>query len=831
MRTLALGFAALVLFSRLGHSGIWDPYELDAADLSRRIAIHLFHAQSLVQPGAVNDMPTLSDLRMGELPFTSMALAFRFFGLRDWSGRLPLALWGLVGVWALHELLTRLAGRKAGLYGAIALVTMPLYFMQARTMLGDIVTMAALSLAFAGLAGALLDGARAADGSEVPGGRTLLVKALWLVPAAVGLVAGYLSRGWLLGVAVPALAVGLGWGALRLSRQRGRSVAAGDVLGALTLVLGIGAALAGVALLVRTSPDAPLPRGLGVALLKKAPVEGTFDRTLRHLGHALFPWSAFLPFAAGRLFRAPVELPEHARARETGLRVLLFVGASVALAASTLLAPHAAFVPFGGVALLAGIAALAIVDLERGAPPSRALAIGTVLLALVLYRDLVLSPERAFDVFEVDKPTFPKSFEEDAASAMRLTMAAFAGLCCLAWFERQPASYPSSIQRWARERMDAYRDALAVIASAWNGNLLFSLVVVEAALVGLGGMLFVGTRAGWSSVQKLPRNFIDAGLNLWWAVPVAVLALIPFVLVFVRDAYRLFVERTRLPRATGVILAAVVAGLFLGFGYYPALASQLSPKEVFDAYARLQKPGEPLGLLGVRARSIAYYHHGGEVSSFADPTQAFTWLTEGSGRRGLIVKADDLPRLNSLYRQRVGRNVPVLDARSSQILLVSNDLGGLPNQNPLATTVLDDPPPPARPLDASFEDQLDVLGWEVTDLGGHVVDSVIPQRKYHIRSYFRVVRPITGSWKAFLHIDGFQRRYNGDHAVVDGKYAMGLWQPGDVIVDDYVFELEPNFTPGDYTVYFGFFTGDTRFKVTRGPQHENRVIGGALHVR
>ena len=60
---------------------------------------------------------------------------------------------------------------------------------------------------------------------------------------------------------------------------------------------------------------------------------------------------------------------------------------------------------------------------------------------------------------------------------------------------------------------------------------------------------------------------------------------------------------------------------------------------------------------------------------------------------------------------------------------------------------------------------------------------------------------------------------------------MNLWQPGDIVVDDHEFQLEPNFTPGDYTVYFGLFSGDTRFKVTRGPNHENRVIGGPLRVR
>jgi hypothetical protein len=82
-----------------------------------------------------------------------------------------------------------------------------------------------------------------------------------------------------------------------------------------------------------------------------------------------------------------------------------------------------------------------------------------------------------------------------------------------------------------------------------------------------------------------------------------------------------------------------------------------------------------------------------------------------------------------------------------------------------------------------------------------------------------------------VHIDGFQRRFNGDHNVLDGKYPMNLWRAGDVVVDDLEFKLEPNFTPGDYTVYFGFFSGETRFKVSRGPQHENRVIAGTINVR
>src|SRR5262245_4639355 len=122
---LVAAAAGAVLFTMLGKSGIWDPYELDASDLARRIAIHRFGAPQLALNGANNTLPTLTDLKMGELPFTSMALAFRLFGLRDWSGRLPLALWGLAAIVVLYVFLARLVDRRAGVYGAIALLTMP----------------------------------------------------------------------------------------------------------------------------------------------------------------------------------------------------------------------------------------------------------------------------------------------------------------------------------------------------------------------------------------------------------------------------------------------------------------------------------------------------------------------------------------------------------------------------------------------------------------------------------------------------------------------------------------------------------------------------------
>lgn len=827
-RFAAYVVAAVMVFGVLSKSGIWDPYELDTAEFSRRIAIHLFHAKNLELPDALNVMPTLSDLKMGELPFTSMALGFKVFGLRDWTGRLPLAIWALAGIVVLHELLARLSGRKAALYGAVTLATMPLYFMHARTMLGDIVTMASLSMSFSGLAGLLLDRAKPhPDGTPAAESKTLLVKLVWFVVAVVGLVSGYLCRGLLIGVAIPTVAIGLTWLALCQGSPRSK---AENAVGILSLVGGFATTYWAVRLIMTVSPNDPLVRSVGVVLNARPGVEVTFDRTIRHVGHAIFPWSAFVPFALGRLFRAPTGLDDEATRRETGLRVALLVGVGVAFAAYAFLAPYIVFVPFVAVALLAGIVALAVADFDRGAPPSRTIALATFFLALVLYRDMTLEPVRIFSVFEVEKPSFPKSFEDTAKMYMALSTVAFSGLVGVAWFEASGERLPSSLRRWFDELVEDSRTAVDTLATVWNGNLLFGLTVVEAAFVGLGLMLFVGTRLSWASTQKLSKNFIEVGLNLWWGLPLGVVTAF-ILLVVVRDLFRWLFTHTQLPRGAGVLLAALVVGAVLSFGYFPALAAQISPKEVLEAYGRLQRPGEPLGLLGVRARSIAYYQRGGEVISFTGATQAFEWLTTSETRRWLIVKADDLPKLNSMFRKEKGKNLPVLDARSSQILLVSNDLGGAPNANPLRSTVLDETPNPTVKTDVMFEDQLEMFGWEVREESGTVVDSVVPGRKYHIRFYLRVAKPITGTWKAFIHIDGFQRRYNGDHNIVDNKYALNLWQPNDVIVDDYVFELEPHFTPGDYTVFMGFFSGDTRFRVTRGSHHDNRVVAGALHVR
>jgi hypothetical protein len=278
----------------------------------------------------------------------------------------------------------------------------------------------------------------------------------------------------------------------------------------------------------------------------------------------------------------------------------------------------------------------------------------------------------------------------------------------------------------------------------------------------------------------------------------------------------------------------ILAGLTLGTAYYPALAAQLSPQESFETFARMARPGEELGMVG-RSAAAAPYAAGRSVATFATPERAFAWLMEGGPtRRWLVIRSDALGGMNSRYRGRVEprRNLPVLDGRSSEILLASDRLlRGEVNQNPLERYLPSGEPKPAHPLDANLGDQLDVLGWDLFDSGGHPVTAIVPGETVELVIYYRVVARVTTNWETFVHIDGFQRRFNADHATLGGRYPFSLWRIGDLVADRHSFALEPNFTAGQYRLLFGLYSGTRRLALRRGPGADDRIDAGPLTVR
>jgi hypothetical protein len=906
----AVPFLFFFVLPPLTKSGLWDPYELNVADLARRMALKMFGAANLDLAGADSSLPHLNDLGRPQLPFTSIAIGFKLFGLHEWAGRAPLALWGLAGVLATYAWVARLFDRRAGLYSAIALTTMPLFFVQARSMLGEICTMTAISMAFGGLLVAVID-------RDEKGPTTPLARLPWLVMGAAGLFVGFESRGALLGVAAPLLAVGASW-ALGWAAGSRKADLLGDAIG----VLGIAAGgfLLWRGLVVLAADPAPKDLSMMVgAMVKPQGKYPTFDFYVASIGHSLAPWSAFLPFAIGRLFLPPVGRSGSIFERESLARMAVVIGGAAIFAAHGLLAAKTDLIAFCGPAIFAAACGVAIRDYERGAKASIGVGLGTLLLCAVFHHDFHELPDKAYQAFAVVGAAFPDSFKEPSLTRWWIVLGGFGAAVFITFIERDAKRRPFDPA--------TYTKVFRALREAWDGILAlgFFAVVAGAALGGL--VIWIGMRMQANWVRTMSVTVRDGMLNAWWFIAFVPLAVI-FAFVFACDVWlwafnrrsdklswgsflrgfgpfeELFKNRPQgedvsgwavvllfmllavpagvggiafmkgagvvkaiafaVPsgigsflllgllgdvvrtRAAGMAFFGAAVGFVLCFSYYPALANQLSPKEIFESYQRVHKGDEPLALLGVGNKTAAYYA-GGQPPQFADVGSAYPWLAapDPAGRRYLAMRADDLPRLNEMFREHSPsphQNLPVLDARSSQIMLAASALlPGEANDNPLGKMILSAPPHPQRPLDANMEDKLQVLGIDVVDPNGKAVDSIAPGKKYVIRTYYKVLagdchadpcHPVTTEWEAFIHIDGGRKRHNGDHKPMNSKYPMSLWLKDDLLVDEYDFTLEPNFTQGVYTIYFGLFVGETRLKVKSGPSDgENRINGGTLRVQ
>jgi hypothetical protein len=797
--------AALSIVLPVGWSGLWAPHELTMADYSRRIAVALHGAQALEVIGANNDVPTLSELGKGQLPFSSVAVGFQLFGLSDWAGRLPLALWALAGIVASYALVSRLADRVAAAYGAIVMATVPLYFLQARTMLGDGVTLAALALSTSGLA---LGVFRRPDGGRSRAG--------WALLGIVGLAAGFAARGLLFGVAVPALGVGLAWAIWRLAGN-GLVTRGNDVAGGVSLGIGLLALGTGVWVLLGKSPSLYLEL-LG-ASLDQATKLPTHDAVLHQLGFGLFPWSAFAPFALAAALGRDGESESR-----SALGLCLISVLVVAMAVHGVSAPYLGVLPFVGTFAIALLIGLSFRDAENPERRTRLLALCAAALLVVFLVDLRAMPEQSLRPFALDDAVFPESFAEKARSWMKYGTVACLGVMLLALGDLASESLGSpgsDSRRW-----------LARLRASQGGKLRWGIAGLALALGVLAVLAHLAARGLNVPLAGALADRAELSSLAFLAVPVLVFG--PALVLLARDGLAVALRWLPMPRARLGLCAFAGFGLLLSLGYYPALAAQLSPRNVFESFRTRAKPGEPLAVMG-QAASVAPYYVGTEVATPKSARAGLDFLLETPGERHwLVFGAKDLGGLNQLYRQRAtpAQNLPVLDALSSEVLLGSNQLlPGEVDQNPLSTWVTSERPTPARPLDVDLNGQLRCIGWSITDRHGGVVEEASTGQPYDFRIYYQVLGSVNGNWKTFIHIDSGRRRFNGDHDTLEGKYPFRFWQKGDFVMDVHPFEFEPHFAGSTYEVYFGLFSGDKRMAVKHGKHSDNRIAGGQLVIR
>ncbi len=789
--TGAFGVLAVLLFLRIDSFGIWDPWELNAADVAR----------DLLDGDAVEH-------HRAPLASWFISLSFSIFGVHEWSGRLPIAFGGLLTLVSTWLLGWRFHGLRAAMYATLVAGTTPLFLFNSRQMLGESLAFGASGLVALTAASAAWLPSRATDEK-----RRLGHVVGWLVGLILAIVLATLAGGVLSSVLPPLAAVTLVT-VLKGEWPHDRATRLGS-----TAVVGLGVlVVAGVVRAVVADAAGYNP------WLGGAPTGGeppTFDAAIERIFHGLAPWSALGLLALVRMLspthEADGEEPSESAADDTlqalrdalsNLRLALVLWLAFGYGALTLYTARYGVATFVPVVAFGLTVALFLRDIEESERPWWAEAIVASLFVGLLVRDFALYPESPVRGLPIENLTVPEVFNPRKSWAAVLSVFALAVLLTFGSRPGDPTPNVRAPWRWLRaqwRRGGAYR--------FWLG--LGGVVAIALLVFGL---------VSFSAGDSLPVPSIVPRVGRYLTfVPLLAAAAV----VMVPWAFYLFGRLGRW-RMAALLAAGVAVGTYASQGFLPALSAHFSPREVYDTYNELGS-GEPLAEYRVNGRAAAYYAQG-ETVDIESQAALLDWL-DVTERRWAVFPADELPALNRAWRARKGEHLYVADARSARVVLATNQpISGRPNENFIAGAVLDAVPDLDREVHANFDDKIELIGYDLE----------LPQPGYIgagqtmvVTWYWRALSRVGGSYKIFLHVDGAGNRLNGDHEPVDGRYPVRLWDEGDIIVDRQELAVPANYRPGIYTFYIGFFSGNSRLTVK--PEELNdgadRANVGQIQVR
>ncbi len=767
--------ALLLVLPNLGGPGMWEPQERQLVD---RVAppreLDVTKAKPVAPPRVDGTCSKVAPPDPSARSLGSRALAYgRDLDDSDGGRRLPFAAMALLTLLATCGVAMRLAGGRAAVLTAIALLAMPLFALQARMVTSDIGTSCGGALIIYGLVAVATS--RRGRG---PGWVWWWILDLVVAAAAIGVGSciGFHGGGALFGLLVPigafAAASNLGVRELGDPSSHGRRVDA--LLGLLAVALAVGITLSilgdrvplaivlgcvGVGFL-RHRPGLLATAGsiVLVALLAEQmyalrdPASGVGPSARQVLGAAVVPdgcWSTLL----GGLWRPDDDL----RAPFDSMFEQIAYGT----------------LPWGV------LAPIAILSLLHGGDRGRRFA-GALSLAWGA-------------AAWIASETF----------ARKVGFNVYAGFPSLAL----------AVGVW----LDDVIDQRSRGERPHLGLLLLALFLV-LAVVDLGKdlhsfpdhmtSLLVG-----SDQVPYPKQARLLALPLkTWILALAAITTIGFAL-FV--AARGTLSRIGLGVALAMSLAIAV---FWSYVWLPRLSVHLSSKEMFETYQEVAKPGERLLVMGdLGSAPTAYLPRSPDVSIKRFETAAGREpIVRALGEPQRVFAIAPQSELCTLHRELAGKPYYVLEDRNVRSLLLSNKLEGAVDRNPLATTILHTLPAniPSRPKGPIVWDKkIELLGWSVPARVGR-------GDKFAVTLYYKILAPVGGSWKSLMHFDG-PLRFNGDHDPIAGRCPTSTWQPGDFVVDTHVVTAGGSgFSAGRYDMWIGFFTG-------QAPNWKNMTVSEA----
>ncbi len=885
--------AGVLLLTGLGDVGMWEPWEASELSVAREYATREAWDASVVDadpraPGYNWAVPTLGGQPVAYSLLKAWTVAAllppagapieEVIGELERGARLPaaFALWVLCGAlfWSVRRRFDDVTGWLAG----VAFATLPVTYVGARSLATEQLFVVTTSLAML----ALFELTRSKGGARWG----------WAGAAAVALCAAFLDQR-LVGLLVPLYALGV-WAAVSAAlgaESEGPGVLAKAVALAAVVVPAmpvlstgglasasawldvehhaqltfLGFALGGVVALValgaRSEVGKALASGpgmlaLGVPLAFGAwvlhtygavnptlleggeVVEGIpalgfalehqlfgksvassghvhFDLWLRQMGFATLPWAALAPAGVGYmawLGRQGGERAAYAR------MALCWATAGLFVVAVSSVWGHVFFPAYAPLALGA---ALMLTDREWWATarkePLVVMAVGfsAVAIVLMLGKDVERYPHRFFELYVAmeSKLEFPEGFTYGRSFKVMKYLWALA-----------LAAPVFGFGTWAV--LNLHR-VFVELPKAWRAQ--------REGVQGLGGEVRAAWGAVWSvsglgerapMVHQLERkqSLRDAdgatGVVLRW----------------LEDAPRFGV--------LWAVLFAVSAGVFAHV-YIPRVALHLSQRHVFETYlARTASTQtEPLYRHQTpKGEGTLYLADVPELGS----TRAFMERFEKEERFFAVIPRERLAALHYEARRQVDRDLPVVDASGSKLVLVSNRLGeGEVDESPIGEAIVDDPESLEIPFPVefdgkdgekellTFDGKLEFLGYALDREGaGGAPPKYAWGEEIELTLYFRVKRRVSGNQKLFVHIDTPGNRIHGDHYPVGGAFPTNYWPVGSVVMDTHKIKVGSYAKRGDYSINFGWFMGSKRMKAAPRSAHDgkNRAKIGALSV-
>ena len=714
------------------------------------------------------------------VPVLGAEAAFALFGVSELSARLPVMIGGLLTGALTFRLLRADVGTRAGVIAVAALASTPLFVLSSRLAMGDALGMAAQAWVGTSAIAASADGKR--------GWRAAARYAV----LAAGVAASTVISGVLLGPLPPLLAV-TAW----ILISEGRATNAWSrwmfPLVATLLLVGVIRAVA------RDAPEMSLWLG-GGSVGGNPP---TWDAALEVVFHGFAPWSAALPVAV-----ASAIWPRAGRSVSSQrLASVLLIWLTFGFASWTVFASRYGTPPWLATLPLAGLIGLWLDEVSNARTGRWATSVTVVLLTGLLIRDYALYPDSALRALGADTLSVPDVYRPAGRWAAVFSIA---GLT-LALMLVSPAGTrkpdTQATLRWLRARWQRRGPA-----RAW---MLLGMSLLGACVV--FGLLCFALDLRIASVV------VRAGRYAFFA-PLALAALL-FGLPWAQYLY----SRLGALRVFPALAAGLAVGAFVAWSFQPALSQHFSPKPVFETYAKLTY-GRDEPLASYRApTSAASYYTEVQIQEIDDQSALLHFL-RGDEQRWAVLPAEELGKVDRAYRRSTGRHLYVADARSARLLLVAAEpIEGRPNQSFIAGSVVVGDPPAQHEVNASFDDRVELVGYDLDLPGG---ESVGAGQRFSVTWYWRVLEKPPSGHKVFVHIDGNGLRLNGDHDPVGGRYPPKLWESGDVVADTQELTVPANFRTGDYVIYVGWFSGSNRLKVESGPDDGiDRVRAGVLRVR